>query len=86
MSYDTTTVLESKVRPQQKQVELAMALDSKSTNYDESKGEQIAMNVDGTMGTREAEELVFPSGILRVKLESSGKDRNIEKKSFGIRS
>ncbi|XP_059099370.1 DNA-directed RNA polymerase III subunit RPC5-like isoform X2 [Tigriopus californicus] len=73
MSYDTTTVLDSKVRPQQKQVELAMALDSKGTNYDESKGEQIAMNVDGTMGTREAEELVFPSGVMDKQLLASAK-------------
>eukprot|EP00095_Tigriopus_kingsejongensis_P006678 maker-scaffold25_size650667-snap-gene-0.17 protein:Tk06678 transcript:maker-scaffold25_size650667-snap-gene-0.17-mRNA-1 annotation:"dna-directed rna polymerase iii subunit rpc5" len=73
MSYDTTTVLHSKVRPMQKQVEIAMALDSKSNNYDESKGEQIAMNVDGTLAQRETEDLMFPSGVMDKQILSSTK-------------
>ena len=62
MSYDTTTVLSSKVRPRNHEVEVTVALDSTSPNYDNSKGEQIALNVDGSDPKRDREELVYPSG------------------------
>ena len=48
MSYDTASVLSARIRPQGGQVELSMALDTDSTNFDQSKAEQIALNVDGS--------------------------------------
>lgn len=47
MSYDSAQVISSKVKSKQQQVEITMALNTSSSNYDESKGEQIALNVDG---------------------------------------
>ncbi|XP_030630221.1 DNA-directed RNA polymerase III subunit RPC5 [Chanos chanos] len=48
MTYDDVTHLSAKIKPKQQKVELEMALDTMSPNYCRSKGEQIALNVDGT--------------------------------------
>ena len=50
MSYDTSTVVQSRVRPGNQQVELSLALNSDGPNFDVSKGEQMALNVDGCEG------------------------------------
>ena len=47
MSYDTSTVVQSRVRPGNQQVELSLALNADGPNFDVSKGEQMALNVDG---------------------------------------
>jgi len=47
MSYDSAEVISSKVKSKQQQVELTIGLNTTSSNYDDSKGEQIALNVDG---------------------------------------
>ena len=67
MSYDTSTVLSSRVRPKQQQVQLSLALDTRTKNYDGSKAEQIALNVDGTKEKRkrdqdDTENNMYPSG------------------------
>ena len=38
MSYDSAEVIASKVKNKQQQVEITIALNTASTNYDESKG------------------------------------------------
>ncbi|XP_075421525.1 DNA-directed RNA polymerase III subunit RPC5 isoform X2 [Ascaphus truei] len=48
MTYDGVTHLSSKIKPKQQKVELEMAINAMSPNYCRSKGEQIALNVDGT--------------------------------------
>ncbi|MGH0161894.1 UNVERIFIED_CONTAM: hypothetical protein FKN15_042039 [Acipenser sinensis] len=48
MTYDDVTHLSAKIKPKQQKVEVEMAIDSMSPNYCRSKGEQIALNVDGT--------------------------------------
>ncbi|XP_030019470.1 DNA-directed RNA polymerase III subunit RPC5 [Sphaeramia orbicularis] len=48
MTYDDVTHLTAKIKPKQQRVELEMAIDAMSPNYCRSKGEQIALNVDGT--------------------------------------
>ncbi|KAG9350254.1 hypothetical protein JZ751_026608 [Albula glossodonta] len=48
MNYDDVTHLSAKIKPKQQKVELEMAIDTMSPNYCRSKGEQIALNVDGT--------------------------------------
>ena len=63
MSYDATAVLEARVRPIQKKLELTVALETASDNFDRSKGEQIAQNVDGVQSkAKDSEELNYPSG------------------------
>ncbi|XP_048465411.1 DNA-directed RNA polymerase III subunit RPC5 isoform X3 [Rhincodon typus] len=48
MKYDDVTHLSARIKPKQQKVELEMAIDTVSPNYCRSKGEQIALNVDGT--------------------------------------
>nr|XP_060642643.1 DNA-directed RNA polymerase III subunit RPC5 [Anolis sagrei ordinatus] len=48
MTYDEVTHLSAKIKPKQQKVELEMAIDTLNPNYCRSKGEQIALNVDGT--------------------------------------
>uniref|UniRef100_A0A3Q3DEL6 Polymerase (RNA) III (DNA directed) polypeptide E n=1 Tax=Hippocampus comes TaxID=109280 RepID=A0A3Q3DEL6_HIPCM len=48
MTYDDVSLLAAKIKPKQQRVELQVAMDTKSPNYCSSKGEQIALNVDGT--------------------------------------
>ena len=47
MTYDNTQVIRARFRPNHKQVHLEVKLNTKSENYDRSKGEQIAVNTDG---------------------------------------
>ncbi|KAM4698401.1 DNA-directed RNA polymerase III subunit RPC5 [Rhinophrynus dorsalis] len=48
MTYDGVTHLSARIKPKQQKVELDMAINTMSPNYCRSKGEQIALNVDGT--------------------------------------
>ncbi|XP_059180702.1 DNA-directed RNA polymerase III subunit RPC5 [Centropristis striata] len=48
MTYDDVNHLSARIKPKQQRVELEMAIDTMSPNYCRSKGEQIALNVDGT--------------------------------------
>lgn len=47
MPYDGVEVSQARVRPNNKQVELELRINTTNANYDRSKGEQIALNVDG---------------------------------------
>ncbi len=51
MTYDNNTHLAARIKPGQQKVELEMSLDTRSPNYARSKGEQIALNVDGEGGS-----------------------------------
>ncbi|CAN9509021.1 unnamed protein product [Ophioblennius macclurei] len=48
MTYDDVNHLAAKIKPKQQRVELEMAINTVSPNYCRSKGEQIALNVDGS--------------------------------------
>ncbi|XP_077102085.1 DNA-directed RNA polymerase III subunit RPC5 isoform X2 [Siphateles boraxobius] len=48
MSYNNATHLTARIKPKQQKVEVEVAMDTMSPNYCRSKGEQIALNVDGT--------------------------------------
>ncbi|CAF92192.1 unnamed protein product, partial [Tetraodon nigroviridis] len=48
MTYDDVSHLSARIKPKQQRVELEMAINAMSPNYCCSKGEQIALNVDGT--------------------------------------
>ena len=47
MTYDGAHVMRARFRPVNQQAQLELAINTKSDNYDESKGEQIALNTDG---------------------------------------
>lgn len=48
MTYDGTHVVRARVRPVNQQAQLEIAINTNSDNYDKSKGEQIALNTDGS--------------------------------------
>ncbi|KAG7506574.1 hypothetical protein JOB18_009512 [Solea senegalensis] len=48
MTYDDVNHLTARIKPKQQKVELEMGVNTMSPNYCRSKGEQIALNVDGT--------------------------------------
>ncbi|KAG8433094.1 hypothetical protein GDO86_017396 [Hymenochirus boettgeri] len=48
MTYDGVPHLSARIKPKQQKVEIEMAINTVSPNYCRSKGEQIALNVDGT--------------------------------------
>lgn len=75
MSYDSAQVISSKVKSKQQQVEITMALNTSSSNYDESKGEQIALNVDGCEAHNAGDK--SRSKIKNGQLDQSLNDSNL---------
>lgn len=63
MPYDEVEVTRSRVKPVNKQVELELKMDTACPNYSRSKGEQIALNVDGPPG-REERTRAFQSNVM----------------------
>ncbi|CAH1794623.1 unnamed protein product, partial [Owenia fusiformis] len=47
MTYDDVTTLAARMKPEQQKIELELRVNTASANYSKSKGEQIALNVDG---------------------------------------
>ncbi|XP_067005407.2 DNA-directed RNA polymerase III subunit RPC5 isoform X2 [Anabrus simplex] len=56
LSYDDEDVLKSCIKPEHQEVRLEIGINTHSPNYDTSKGEQIALNVDGSGATRKKSE------------------------------
>ena len=63
MTYDDSAVMKARFRPNNQQVQLEMRLNTQSENYDRSKGEQIALNADGSGGNA-AEGNYFQSRLM----------------------
>lgn len=53
MPYDDVCHLAARIKPEQQRVELELSVNTNSVNYAKSKGEQIALNVDGTCSSIE---------------------------------
>jgi len=69
MPYEGQEVMAARVRPEHRQVELEVRVDTASQNYSRSKGEQIALNVDGAPGTRvEGGGRTFASSLMDKQL------------------
>lgn len=92
MSYDTSTVVSSRVKPKQKKVEVTMSLNTTCPNFDRSKAEQIALNVDGSDAkampktTDEENNLqTFPEGEMdRLVLTSTKAVKDAGRYAVGI--
>ncbi|KAK7475390.1 hypothetical protein BaRGS_00033340 [Batillaria attramentaria] len=63
MSYENMQHTGARVKPLQKRVELELSLNTRSSNYAKSKGEQIAVNTDGGNKLTDAEPY-FASGMM----------------------
>ncbi|XP_039273152.2 DNA-directed RNA polymerase III subunit RPC5-like [Styela clava] len=61
----------AKIKPQNNKIEMDVSLDISSPNYDQSKGEQIALNVDGNVGTIQASTTFDTNVMDRQTLQSS---------------
>ncbi|KAF0302359.1 DNA-directed RNA polymerase III subunit RPC5 [Amphibalanus amphitrite] len=61
MTYDHAHFLEAQMKPTQHQLQLSLEVDTNSSSYDSSKGEQIALNVDGSRLTRDQNDLYYSS-------------------------
>merc|ERR1719400_266481 len=57
-------VSQARIKPVNKQVELELRMDTSSANYSRSKGEQIALNVDGANSGREERARTFESNVM----------------------
>jgi len=64
MPYDDVDVSQARIKPVNKQVELELRMDTTSANYSRSKGEQIALNVDGANSGREERVRTFESNVM----------------------
>lgn len=62
---DLTDCLSARIKPKQQKIELEFCIDVDAENYDTSRGEQIAYNVDGQNTT---EDHYFKSGIMDKSL------------------
>lgn len=69
LPYDDVTHLAARVKPQHAKVELELAVETASTNYCGSKGEQIAINVDGP--NPDQEKAFFSTGRMDKQVLSS---------------
>ena len=54
VTYDDVEHLSVKMKPKQQKVEMELAMDTNCPNYSKSKGEQIAVNVDGALSVNDS--------------------------------
>lgn len=73
--YDNATFLRTSIKPDNQEVEMEVAIDTSSVTYDQSRGKQIALNVDGPYEPDEYEavERVFDSNIMNKTLLQSSR-------------
>ncbi|XP_076333947.1 RNA polymerase III subunit E isoform X1 [Tachypleus tridentatus] len=69
-TYDNIDHLKARIKPKQQKVELELKVNTHSPNYDFSKGEQIALNVDGKIP---GESAFFQSSLMDKQILSSSK-------------
>ena len=87
MPYDpeTTTVMDARLKPRQHKVEMTLGLNTTCPNYDNSKAEQIALNVDGSKGKKEDDEVTFGRGVMdKITLSSTQAVKDVSKYAVGI--
>lgn len=64
-NYDESTILKTKIRPRSGQIEMELGLHTRGATYDKSKGEQIALNVDGAFrDKRDSEDNFYKSNVM----------------------
>ncbi|XP_064614481.1 DNA-directed RNA polymerase III subunit RPC5-like [Liolophura sinensis] len=71
LPYDDIDLLTARVKPKQQKVELELGVNSEGNNYCVSKGEQLALNVDGSEYTHEPQGRFFKSNVYDKQVLSS---------------
>ncbi|KAK0168773.1 hypothetical protein PV327_002543 [Microctonus hyperodae] len=85
--YDNATFIKTAIKPENQEIEIEVALNSNSANYDQSMGEQIALNIDGPFDKYgdENDERMFESHIMdKIVLQSSKTMSDCSNYSIGI--
>lgn len=73
-TYDESTILKTKIRPRSGQIEMELGLRTRGPTYDKSKGEQIALNVDGAFrDKRDSEDNFYKSNVMDKLILTSTK-------------
>jgi len=72
MTYDSAVVKKIMFRPNNQQIEMHMAMNTNNDNYDSSRGEQIALNVDGE-GGHVTSASTFSTGKMDTQVLTGGK-------------
>ncbi|XP_048508033.1 DNA-directed RNA polymerase III subunit RPC5 isoform X2 [Athalia rosae] len=62
--YDNVTFLKTSIKPDNQEVRLEVSVDTENVNYDHSKGEQIAINVDGSLKHEKETDKAFDSQLM----------------------
>ena len=78
--------MDSRIKPNQQKVELTFGLNASCPNYDKSKGEQIALNVDGSTSSQKSDdEITYGRGIMdRITLSSQKSVKDPSRYAVGI--
>ncbi|CAK9834119.1 DNA-directed RNA polymerase III subunit RPC5 [Anthophora retusa] len=84
--YDNTTFLKTSIKPENQEVLIEVAIDTHSINYDQSKGEQIALNADGDSKIDQTDdEKAFDSNLMdKTLLYSSRALPNCSNYAVGV--
>ncbi|XP_076632157.1 RNA polymerase III subunit E isoform X2 [Colletes latitarsis] len=84
--YDNSTFLKTSIKPRNQEVLIEVAIDTHSVNYDQSKGEQIAINADGdSKGNQDDGNKAFNSNFMdKTVLQSSRALPNCSNYAVGV--
>ncbi|KAK3894025.1 hypothetical protein Pcinc_002184 [Petrolisthes cinctipes] len=85
-TYDDDSILKTKIRPRSKNVEVDLGLRTRGPTYDKSKGEQIALNVDGAFrDKRDSEDNYYKSSVMdKLVLTSSSAVSDVSRYAVGV--
>ncbi|GFN78523.1 DNA-directed RNA polymerase iii subunit rpc5 [Plakobranchus ocellatus] len=84
MGYSHLDHISARVKPQQKRVEIELALDTRSKNYSSSKGEQIAVNVDGNLPPNAGDRIFSSSKMDKITLSCPPHTESFPNCQYGI--
>ncbi|XP_076172472.1 RNA polymerase III subunit E [Ptiloglossa arizonensis] len=84
--YDNVTFLKTSIKPENQEVLIEVAIDTNTVNYDQSKGEQIAINADGDSKVdQDDDDKAFDSNLMdKTVLQSSRALPNCSNYAVGI--
>ena len=71
LAYDDVSHLTARIKPKQQRVEMEVSVNIHSPNYSKSKGEQIALNVDGTNLSSQAAPHMYTTNMMDKQIVSS---------------
>ena len=78
--------MDARIKPNQQKVELTLGLNTSCSNFDRSKSEQIALNVDGSNPNKNSDkEIYYGRGVMdRITLSSNRAVKEASRYAAGI--